>query len=86
MQGYWHKPAETRAVTTDDGWFRTGDIGRLDADGFLTITDRKKELLKTSGGKYIAPQPSSTHQRVALCKSGRGRWRWPQVPGGSDRS
>ena len=57
MQGYWHKPDETRAVISDDGWFKTGDIGRLDADGFLTITDRKKELLKTSGGKYIAPQP-----------------------------
>jgi len=57
MQGYWHKPAETRAVISNDGWFKTGDIGSLDADGFLAITDRKKELLKTSGGKYIAPQP-----------------------------
>jgi len=56
MQGYWHKPDETRAVTTADGWFKTGDIGSLDAEGFLTITERKKELLKTSGGKYIAPQ------------------------------
>jgi len=56
MQGYWHKPEETSSVMTDDGWFKTGDIGSLDADGFLTITERKKELLKTSGGKYIAPQ------------------------------
>ena len=57
MQGYWHKPEETKAVIDDDGWFKTGDIGSLDTEGFLTITDRKKELLKTSGGKYIAPQP-----------------------------
>ena len=56
MAGYWHKPEETRAMFTDDGWLKTGDIGFLDADYFLTITDRKKELLKTSGGKYIAPQ------------------------------
>jgi len=57
MQGYWNKPEETRAVFTEDGWFKTGDIGHLDDDGFVIITDRKKELLKTSGGKYIAPQP-----------------------------
>jgi long-chain acyl-CoA synthetase len=57
MQGYWQKTEQTREVFTDDGWFRTGDIGAIDGEGFLTITDRKKELLKTSGGKYVAPQP-----------------------------
>ena len=57
FKGYWNKPKETAESFTDDGWLKTGDIGNLDADGFLLITDRKKELLKTSGGKLIAPQP-----------------------------
>jgi long-chain acyl-CoA synthetase len=55
--GYWQKPAETAACFDAEGWFHTGDIARVDGDGFLFITDRKKELLKTSGGKLVAPQP-----------------------------
>ena len=53
MQGYYKLPGER--PFTSDGWFLTGDVGELDADGYLSITDRKKELIKTSGGKYVAP-------------------------------
>ena len=56
FKGYWNRPDETQNAFLDD-WFKTGDIGNVDADGYLSVTDRKKELIKTSGGKFIAPQP-----------------------------
>jgi long-chain acyl-CoA synthetase len=56
FHAYWNRPEETNNAFVD-GWFKTGDIGNLDEEGFLSVTDRKKDLLKTSGGKFIAPQP-----------------------------
>ncbi len=64
--GYWNKPAATAETFTGDGWFKTGDIACMDDDGFLYITDRKKELLKTSGGKLIAPQPIENKLKAHL--------------------
>ena len=66
FQGYWQKLVETRDTFDEEGWFCTGDIAKIDGDGFLYITDRKKELLKTSGGKLIAPQPIESKLKTNL--------------------
>jgi long-chain acyl-CoA synthetase len=63
FKGYWKMPQESAAVF-EDGWFKTGDIANLDAEGYLSITDRKKDLIKTSGGKFIAPQPIESSLKV----------------------
>jgi long-chain acyl-CoA synthetase len=64
MKGYYQKPEDTSAVISPDGWLATGDIGRLDEEGYLYVTDRKKDLFKTAAGKFVAPQPIENMLKV----------------------
>jgi long-chain acyl-CoA synthetase len=65
MLGYHRRPRQTAEAISEDGWLMTGDVGVLDAGGFLRITDRKKDLLKTAGGKYVAPLPLESRLQEA---------------------
>ena len=85
--GYWRKTEETASVFDAEGWFLTGDIGSFDADGFLTLTDRKKEILINAYGKNIAPAPIEAALKVgALRLLGRPHRRPAEVPVGAHRA
>src|SRR5260370_9888226 len=64
FKGYWNRPEETQNAFLD-GWFKTGDIGNIDPDGYLSVTDPKKELIKTSAAKFIAPQPTENSLKLS---------------------
>lgn len=78
LRGYWNRPGDTELVKDSEGWLRTGDLGRMDGDGFLFLTGRKKDLCKSANGKYVAPVPIeellATHKGIehaVLCVDGR---------------
>ena len=65
MKGYYEKPEDTKAVISADGWLSTGDIGKIDEQGYLYVTDRKKDMFKTAAGKFVAPQPIENLLKVS---------------------